>query len=773
MSGAAASCSVPLLSGQNTIVLAAVDVAGNSSSVGVRATRTAPPTAITIAPTTVAVAVGDTRGLTAVSDTALPVAGVVWSSSDASVVSIDPANDGTIVAESLGQATVTATLGGLTATATVRVLPGAVQPGEAIWTSAPPSPGRYLQAPMRANPVLDDDPDLFSVEADPAGSNMLVTAVRGADGAPLWSEAVAERPQAADAFGGFLERSIIAASPFSVGVLRRIGGGGVAPWTYVSPGGIGSAAAGPDGTVYVTENVVSPSAQVLPNSYRVDSFLVGLDGRTGAVRFRRALPNGTARWPQETEGGDCVSPLYYDGGTLGPITILENGDAAVQQAVQHVTHSGGCPAWSGSGPLSRQVTLSVWRVSPAGAITSTMLHDHSGTWPLAGQRIGDEEIFPAVNRPDGHGGILSTWQTVTTVADGNHPWEGFVTRVAGGSVAFEQPAPWAKYWDGRERQDVMVASDGTIYVPGGPNGELQARDAETWALRWTATGNGDPVTALDDGGAVVLSDGALQTYGSDGTLASSDPTSLVNALTTASDEVAYGLNGATGALEQVEVRKRRRSIWSFLLGGPTGCTPFALYRDQPLADRPGTHIGLVPNAQYTFDTIDTAGSFQAWQVAGVRDGFKEWNDTSAEESLNRTFRIRSDGERQQNVLPSVAVRKTDLGSDSNGQPYYGALLPPANHPGDQRITTATLWLTTDDKYLWSAEGHKLITMHEVGHALGLAHPTVFRKEGTVMNTPRRYNSQSNLLQTRDDFNRVMARRPTTCDVEGVRATQTP
>lgn len=147
VSGATASCTVPLLPGQNTLALVAIDLAGNSSSAGLVATRTAAPTAIALAPTKLTLAVGDTRALTVSSDIGLSVPGVAWTSSDTGVVSIDPANDGTVVAEGLGQATVTATLGSLTSTAIVRVLPSSVPAGETIWSAAPP-PGRYLQAPI-------------------------------------------------------------------------------------------------------------------------------------------------------------------------------------------------------------------------------------------------------------------------------------------------------------------------------------------------------------------------------------------------------------------------------------------------------------------------------------------------------------------------------------------------------------------------------------------------------------------------------------------------
>lgn len=783
LSGAAATCSVPLVPGQNSVVLAVVDAAGNSASAGIRVTRTTAPTALVIAPTTVALAVGDARGLTVTSEAALPVTGVAWTSSDTSVVTIDPANDGTIVAAALGQATVTASLGGLTATATVRVLPGAVMPGESIWTSAP-TPGRYLQAPLRANPVRDEDPDLFSVEVDPLSSGMLVRAVRGADGATLWSETVDERPQAADAFGGLLVRSaaVIPSLPNAT-MLQRLGGGGIAPWTYVSSGSIGSAAAGPDGTVYLTEYLFSPSSAVPtnsnPNPVRVDTFIVGLDGLNGAVRFRRGLPNGTARWGQQTWEGACVSPLYVDGGYLGPIAILENGDAAVQQSIQHFTHAG-CPnAWVGSGPFYRQVSLSVWRVTSTGATTSTTLRDHSGNWPIAGERPGDEDYLLGVNRPDGHGGVLSTWQLATT--DGQH---GQVSRVAGGAVAFTQPAPWAQYYDDRERPDVMITSNGTAYLPDGPNGEMRARSTDTWTPHWTAPTSGMPIQGLYSGGLQWITFNAnsvvVQELDSSGVLIRSTDVGISSPTAVLRDQgVLHGID-TSGSLAMVAGFVSTAIEWSYSTHMDK-CTQGILLADV-IGNDQQLNIGLEPRpTPYTYDFLDLApgqpGHWETSQMSGVNDAFGAWNSVLLNEDLDISFRHLSVSEKNAGVSPDILIRKGGLTPPQAGG-FFG------NEPRlpNLRVNGGVVFMSAFDTVLLEHIGFFKTTLHEIGHSLGLAHPTatvalpqgdpnnlkVLRRGGTVMNPNGSAGQTAPVQKRRDDFLGFVPVAPTACDIKAVR-----
>ncbi len=790
LSGAAASCTVPLAPGQNTVVLAAIDVAGNSSSAGLRATRETAATAIVIAPTSLALAVGDIRGLTVTTDAGVAPTGLVWSSSNPSVVSIAPENDGTILAEALGQATITATLGGLTADAVVRVLPGSVAPGEAIWTAAP-TPGRQLQAPLRANPVRDDDPDLFSVEVDPVTSGTVAKAIRGADGATLWSEAVDERP-VADAFGGFLARSVgESPDPSSyTTTLRRVGGGGIAPWEYVTEY-IPSVASSADGTVYLTEIVGSGSFPASPRfpsgggNFR--SVIVALDGRTGAVKFRVPLPVSTWRFPDRLSSPDgcpVVNQNIREQGSLGAISVMPNGDAYVQHTERHLQWATACPGDT-TGTASDSFTLRLWRVTASGTVTSHTIADWSGTWPMdpdgAYNNAGQEYFWEGVNRPDGRGGALATWHRFAY--DGASTLnESRIATVGDAGVTANRLAPWAEN-DAVDRLGVMVTNDGTIYHPDEPNAETIARSTETWAPQWTAPSFGTLIQGLGNGGMQWLTwDGAttvLQERDASGLVIGSYPTAISAfsspLIVLRDQDLLHGLD-LDGALAMVAAPSTRANEWTYSSGQSNRCTPGRLYRDLPVADSP--HIGLVPNAVYSYDLIDTpanpTGQFQSFQGAGVKDAFKEWNDTSTAENLTRAFRIRTDEERQQNVPPSIGVRKVPLGRDDQGRPRIGAFPPPDNHPGRTRITSGTMFLTTDAAYLSQEEGYKLAAMHEIGHGLGLAHPTSFVRGGTVMNIFYIPQSPQNVLETRDDrVGRNLARHPTSCDVEAVRAAQTP
>ena len=366
------SCSVPLVPGQNFVIASAVDLAGNSASVGIRATRVTPPTALSISPTTITLNLGDAKVLNVTSDTGLPATGLTWESSNPSVVAIGPDNDGTITAETLGVATITASMDGLTAEATVRVFPDGVALGESIWTSAP-TPGRFFtQAPMKANPVLASDPDLFTVEADmenPGTGVLVVRGVRGADGATLSTQMVDQsnvvnwsnfRSPVADAFGGLLVKSrggvVLPYPELAATTLRRIGGGDVAPWEYVSTLDIGSVASAPDGTVFFVEYGIgerfSGGSRFPDGGYNGVSSIVALDGRTGYVKFRMPIPTrGIWEFTERTnepesppnEDTPYVEPIEHcqvanrqirDPGSFGQIVVFQNGDAYVQQTVQ-------------------------------------------------------------------------------------------------------------------------------------------------------------------------------------------------------------------------------------------------------------------------------------------------------------------------------------------------------------------------------------------------------------------------------------------------------
>lgn len=815
-SGGTFSCSVPLKPGQNTVIAVAVDLAGNSASAGIRVKRDTPPTALSMSPTSVALAVGDAKLLTVTTDTGLPATGLTWESDNPSVVAIGPDNDGTITGETLGVATVTARAGGLTAEAIIRVLPDGVSLGEAIWTS-PPTPGLSLRDAFPANPVQDDDPDLFTVEAENyASPASLVRAIRGADGATLWTESIDAlypgvpiEPPIADAFGGLLVKGtggFIAEFPESpTQTLRRIGNDVVAPWEYFSEAGIGPVASGPDGTVYLIEygigsREVSPPSHSYETTYNTESSIVALDGRTGIVKFRAPMAMGRflvterTNMPEPGHAEDIppyVEPLEHcqaanfsvrDGGTFGPIFVLDNGDAFVQQAVQDYQNTSQCPGMT-NGTASVGSTLLLWHVTGSGVVSSRVLADWSGTFPTNPVGVfdaaGQEYFFEGASRPDGHDGVLASWQRQTYDGTTNID-DQWITQVnpTGGLTPRADP--------GQGSSSIMVTSLGTAYFQ--ENGGLMARDTNTWDALWPVPLPVTPAYGLDDGGLVAIgydedANPLIQQIDANGTVIQSYPTTIYGPLVIYRDSgVLHGFN-VNGALEMISVHNTSLAAqFTYDNRAYSQCKVTKLNFD--MITEPSTQIGLVPDRgsayKYRLDDNSTNPLAEAWrpkQEEAVKKAFRIWDETSSQRHLGYAFVEASTGE-----TPDIVVYKTDITLAKHQPEGTSGFFQPGALLANRRITEGEILLTIDERYLLSEVGYLKATLHEIGHALGLAHPWglginggkippdfPIDRQATVMNNLGYKNptSSSPLVLKRDDGLNNIPLQPTKCDVIGV------
>jgi hypothetical protein len=198
------SCSVSLRPGLNPVVIHAVDLAGNGRSAGRRITRVAAVESITVSPASATIGVGESRELHAVDQAGLPVTTADWSVDNAAGLSLTTA-EGRASISGLAPAavTVTATLGTLSATATISVLEGALPVGAVRWESPPVTRGGAVApGPLLANRVDASVPDLYVLEGTPTGQQSL----RGvfADGTPGtdWSVPSSSGMVLADRSGG-------------------------------------------------------------------------------------------------------------------------------------------------------------------------------------------------------------------------------------------------------------------------------------------------------------------------------------------------------------------------------------------------------------------------------------------------------------------------------------------------------------------------------------------------------------------------------------------
>jgi hypothetical protein len=692
------SCTVSLVPGRNTVIIAAVDQADNVASRGIRATRATAASGLSVAPTTLAMAVGDTWVLNVTTDTGMPVTSVTWVSSDPDVLAIAPENDGTITAESLGEVTVTATHEGLSGEATIRVMPSGVAIGESIWTVAP-TPGRYVASLMRANPVLDDDPDLFAVESD--GTTHQVKAIRAADGATLWIESVSDQPLP-DAFGGFIVRAEGGPMPnypeYSASAIRRIGGGGVAPWEYVSPAFIDKVAAAPDGTVYLIEFVP------VGGSYGNRSRIVALDGQTGTVRFRYVLPPSTWQFPELVDPGNPECPvatrLFEEQGSFGPILVLTNGDAYVQhvQREQSTVWTSACGA---TGTASDAFTLHLWHIRPQGAVTSHTLADWSETWPTVDgwhTSVGQQYFFEGDNHPDGNGGVLSYWSLIEyleeeTISESRTTQVGSAGTLTDRS-GFAQPA--------------MVTSDGVAYFEG-PNGELMPRDTATWAAQWSEPLSVWPIEGRDDGGLTAHgwdeNSMLIQEIDSTGQVVQSYPTSLSSPLVVVRDQgILHGLD-EQGMLGAVAAPIAAASVWSYQSNLFSGCNenvPFLQYR---------TPVG--PTLTYGFDN---SWSDKADLKLQVLDALALWSIANQSVGLQVSF-----APAPANTTPVVLFKTgpTTI-SPQTGRPRL-AQTQPILHPAVQDQMERAEIVFSDNPAVLARlpEMWRKFALHEIGHVMGL------------------------------------------------------
>jgi hypothetical protein len=220
---------------------------------------------------------------------------------------------------------------------------GAVMPeGTALWESAPlgePSVkrGQVLRA-NRADDGSSLSADLFFVDEGTEGAGRYIyrlnnrpTVIRAMtfDGQELWSRSFAGeaviKDLAADARGGLL--LVLKATYDTDGLPQRVqridGATGAVSWEYFAPddGDLSEVAVHPDGTVFVsTEGYYYPDV----------TYLVGLDGETGAVRQWR-LPNGSSpTGPVVRDDGSVVvlfNPADDEGRHL-QLATLNTGSSA-------------------------------------------------------------------------------------------------------------------------------------------------------------------------------------------------------------------------------------------------------------------------------------------------------------------------------------------------------------------------------------------------------------------------------------------------------------
>jgi uncharacterized protein YjdB len=500
VTGGQVECVVPLQPGRNTIALFARDTAGNGTSAAVRVIRTGTASTLRLDPGIRTMLVGDSQTFTSTDNYGVIVSASTWESSDTNVATVDSTGLVTAVAE--GDATITATVGSLTANATVTVLTGTSLPyGTTRWSVAPTA-GLTMLSPIYTHRVDQTVPDLFSVEGDESvGDGAYVVRAMTASGNTLWTEQAPGVPVMGDAFGGVIAK--IRDSDFVIRGLARFGGPATAlPWRYDSTGHLwtGTIAQAPDGTIYALEWLPgTPVQATVP-----DVSILVLNGATGAsvarIPLERQVETRNVTSGCEDELG---THLYEQAPQVGQVIVGANGDAHLLVMNADVTFTGRCRELNpGQDFVSEHVTMDVklrlYRVTPEGEVSTDLVSEYHFDGASHPNQFNPWELALARQLlPDSLGGMIATWSSTAS----GYQWN---------ATRFDASGQRADYLlstgvpSGTNNATVaLTGDDGTAYVQAYPGGPTTAVDVRTWTTKWTSSATGKPVMALADGGVAL------------------------------------------------------------------------------------------------------------------------------------------------------------------------------------------------------------------------------------------------------------------------------
>lgn len=522
VSGSDFSCEIGLMEGSNTILVQATDAAGNHSSQSVTVTLSTTPTpapnSIGLTPSTLALVVDEPRQLALVDDYGRAVTGASWSVSDPSAAELTTSGLIILTGKAVGEVTITATWGNLSSQATATVFAGPELPQGTVRWRVEPMEGNTTVGINKALVLNENGPDLYVVEE--GGANHWLVRGLTSDGRQMWATPVVFSEEGSSAAGQTSTSTIMAASQLQgqVRLVKRGGdflGGellqyedysyysqfvrldasGHESWRYTSPGWLHyDWALHADGTIFVGE---------VPDPNAPEVYLLALDGMTGAVKFRIALP--LSFYGQRSigcvQGNDNIEQYSFPPGA--PIVAP---DGSVYLETQSETwildylpcNTGGTNTYESAVRLLqvRPDGSSIWRdikrYSFVGGVDF-----HTMTLPHA--TLG--EVIP-----DGQGGVLAAW-TYHIIDPFNHPDavpEARITRIMG-SGASEYSLPYTGW--GYCNSPVGSCSDNDYGEP--PNrtlvlGENGVAMAGRWRWDNTASTGSAKVVAFDvNSGAVA------------------------------------------------------------------------------------------------------------------------------------------------------------------------------------------------------------------------------------------------------------------------------
>lgn len=460
------TCDVPLRPGRNPVVLQASDVAGHSTSIGIVVWRTAPLDRLTLSPEQATLHEGDEVPLRLVNNMGRVQTGATWTVSDPAVAEVDETSEPTLRALAPGSATVTATVGGLTATATVTVVGQTVVfvPGTTRWL-VQALPGMTLDEVIYTHQTSPDVPEAVLVES--VGADIQLRGV--SDGVTTSLTPVAGGPPRqtmGDSFGGVL--LLQGDDGLGPTTLQRVGfTPAVTPWRWVGAGPLSGIVQIHDGTIFATERVLTAEGGLTAAA------VVVLDGATGTVRARVPItaPTYDNYWISdgssncEQEPGDVRQGIG-----VTELWALTTADVYGVVTEEHTHVAANCPEGGGTSRGSSMGAQHLLTVDRAGATTTEQL-SHYG------------ETFPS------NQGSFSTPKATELARDARG---NFVLTLENEESEVVGPEPGAPALPVTE--SVLVSADGVYVVSTGTS--VEATDLLTNQTLWSAPSSAQPVAII-------------------------------------------------------------------------------------------------------------------------------------------------------------------------------------------------------------------------------------------------------------------------------------
>lgn len=440
----------------------ATDLAGNvaGSNFHLSLTGTLPaPNSLQITPGMVNMLVGDTQQFTAVDDQNQPRSDATWTVSDTTLASITTDASPVLTALAVGQVTLTANVGALSAQVQVNIAGTALSAGTVRWSVPPLTTNGAVSSVLQAAPV-QGAPALYEVEREVGSDGSVGTSVRAftADGRSMWTpfniisstDGSTQGLGTSDATGGILTtwKSNVGCIPGETQISDHDGQTGALIWNTVIDYDCGnpSVAVGPEGHVYFTD--------------AARDSLITLDGNTGARIAGYQLPLSTFGVPGDisTTYGQISNPVVGPDGTVFAL------------AVKFIDN----------------VTEQVWllAMTPSGSTTVTQIQE--------GDNIDADVVFAKVIT-DGQGSAFAAWQDGSGAVHMTHGANDTIVSLA--SIPDE----------------IVLDENGVVYaaVNFGGQGTITALAGGTsilWSYQTSASDSVHLIGALGGPGGVIVID---------------------------------------------------------------------------------------------------------------------------------------------------------------------------------------------------------------------------------------------------------------------------